>query len=239
MKKLFFFCAVAAVALLASCSVSIISSSAPDAKPNARPIITDLEVRETKVSATYTSTDKWLFRLGEGGDEQLLRNAVYQALSSANADVLVGMQYQITEEKSRFTGRTKSKTVNVSGYPAFYRNMRALPNNELIIDELKPNTPYVVTEKDGYGESRIYTIIMEETNGKNELTIDLDGKKVDTVVLTKDGKKRSHVGDAAVIESVVTPSTTKSAEKAPAQKPTAKKSTPAKKTTGNLAKANK
>ncbi len=198
MKKIVLALAVVLAVCLSSCT-TIVSSSAPDLKPTLRPIITDLEVQSTKVRGSYTSDEWRLFRMGRGGDDVLIRNAVHQALDAIDADVLVGMNYQVTEEKNMF-GVTRSKTVTVSGYPAFYRNMRALPNNEFLIQELKPNTPYVIQEKDGHGDSKIYTII---TTNNNELVIDLNNTSMETIVLTKDGKGKK-VSDA-VIEATVAP----------------------------------
>ncbi len=181
--------AVVALALLASCSTTIVTSSAPDIQPSVRPIIADLEVQQQKVTATFTSNDKRAFRMGRGGEQEIVRNAVFEALQEVQADVLVGMQYQITEVRNSL-GRLKSKTVVVSGYPGHYRNIRSLPNNKISAKELKPDTPYIITEKDGHGDTKVYTIITTENN---ELTLDLEKADSETVILTneKDGKKDS------------------------------------------------
>ncbi len=189
-KSLFLSMAVVALALLASCSTTIVTSSAPDIKPTVRPVIADLEVRQTKISATFTSEDKRVFKMGHGGEQEIIRNAVFQALQDANADVLVGMQYQVTEVRNSF-GRLKSKTVVVNDYPGIYRNIRSLPNNEIKAQELKADTPYLITEKQGDGDTKVYTIL---TTQNNELTLDLEKADKETVILTNDkeeGKKGS------------------------------------------------
>ncbi len=182
--------AVVALALLSSCSTTIVTSSAPDIKPTVRPVIADLEVQQKKISATFTSNDKRVFRMGRGGESEIVRNAVFQALQTAKADVLIGMQYQITEVRNAF-GRLKSKTVVVNGYPGVYTNIRSLPNNEIKAQELKADTPYLITEKQGDGDTKVYTII---TTQNNELTLDLEKADKETVILTndkEDGKKDS------------------------------------------------
>ncbi len=189
-KSLFLSMAVVALALLASCSTTIVTSSAPDVKPTLRPVIADLEVQQTKVSAEFTSNDKRVFRMGRGGESEIVRNAVFQALQDAKADVLVGMQYQITEVRNSF-GRLKSMTVVLNGYPGVYRNIRSLPNNEISAQELKADTPYLITEKQGDGDTKVYTII---TTQNNELTLDLEKADKETIILTndkEDGKKDS------------------------------------------------
>ncbi len=183
---------VVILAMLSSCSTTIVTSSVTDIKPTVRPIIADLKVQPTKISATFTSNDKRVFQLGRGGEQEIVRNAVFQALQTAKADVLVGMQYQITEKRNSF-GRLLSKSVVVNGYPGVYVNIRPLPNNEILTQELKPETPYLITEKQGDGDTKVYTII---TTKDNELTLDLDKAKLETVILTNDKDIKKELKDS-------------------------------------------
>ncbi len=175
---------VIVLALLSSCSSRIINSNSLDMTPTVRPFIADLEVSAEKVTGNFTTTYASNTR-----EEVMIHNAVFHALNSVKADVLVGMQYQITTETDS-KGNLTEKTVIVTGYPAFYRNIRPVPNNVFDVQELKNDTPYIVTEHDGNGDSKIYTIITTQTNNP---VIDLKDADLETVVLTKDKKfgKRS------------------------------------------------
>ncbi len=174
---------VAVLALFSSCSSRLITSSSADLTPIVRPIMADLEVQSTKVSGTFTTNHaSW-----SSSEDAIVRNAIFQALNSVKADVLVGMQYQITEVRSS-TGSLVEKTAVVTGYPAFYRNIRPLPNDEVLTKELKEGTPYLIKEKNGVGDEKIYTIIT--TTNNSTPVIDLKDAEVDKVILSKERKGR-------------------------------------------------
>ncbi len=85
-----------------------------------KPVIVDLEVSDFKVTGKATATGKSL--------EEIKKLAVYDAIKTANADVLVEPQFN-TETKSGTT------TATVTGYPAIYKNFRPITLDD--VDLLK------------------------------------------------------------------------------------------------------
>lgn len=88
------------------------------------PVVVDLEVKETKVSG-----------IAEGkanlGLEAIKQEALVKALEQTNADILVEPVYK-TQRKFR------KITVNVTGYPASYKNFRPMKESDLsILDNKK------------------------------------------------------------------------------------------------------
>lgn len=82
-----------------------------------KPVIVDLDVKETKVTGTATmSTNMTL--------EAVKREAVADALRKANADVLVEPKFQTTTDH----GRT---TATVTGFPATYSNFRPIKEEDV------------------------------------------------------------------------------------------------------------
>ena len=73
-----------------------------------KPVIVDLEVKQTKVTATVTS------KLGSN-IEALKGEAISVAVKSANADVLVEPTYTIVSNRG-------TSTVTVANFPATYKN---------------------------------------------------------------------------------------------------------------------
>jgi hypothetical protein len=104
-----------AVLLFVSCSVTQKTTKSGYADgPNVvqKPVVADLQVSETKVSGTATGKRSQ----GIGDVKQL---AIADALLKSNADVLIEPRYEI---KSTFS----YITVNVTGYPATYKNFRPM-----------------------------------------------------------------------------------------------------------------
>lgn len=80
------------------------------------PIVADLEVKETKVKGTATMG----FMDGMAPPvEDCKLSAIGNALLSSKADVLVQPFYVVEVNKS-------SITVNVEGFPAFYKNFKKI-----------------------------------------------------------------------------------------------------------------
>jgi hypothetical protein len=75
-----------------------------------KPVIVELDVQQTKVTATVSG------KLGSN-IETLKSASVSKAVKSANADVLVEPTYTIVSDRS-------TTTVTVSGFPATYKNFR-------------------------------------------------------------------------------------------------------------------
>jgi hypothetical protein len=85
-----------------------------------KPVIVDLEVSDFKVTGKATAVGKSL--------DEVKKLAVYDAIKTANADVLVEPQF-ITETQSGST------TATVTGYPALYKNFRPITLED--VDMLK------------------------------------------------------------------------------------------------------
>ncbi|RYY44249.1 MAG: hypothetical protein EOO06_18460 [Chitinophagaceae bacterium] len=75
-----------------------------------KPVIVELDVRQTKVTASYTG------KVGSSLDA-LKAQAVSIAVKNAGADVLVEPTYSIVTNKA-------ISTVTVTGFPATYKNFR-------------------------------------------------------------------------------------------------------------------
>jgi hypothetical protein len=87
-----------------------------------KPVIVDLEVRETKVSGF--SSMKSITPV-----EIVKKNAVADALKNAKADVLIEPKFEI-EKNSR------TITASVTGFPAFYRNFRPISQDDVKLLEV-------------------------------------------------------------------------------------------------------
>jgi hypothetical protein len=86
-----------------------------------KPTLADLDVKESKVTGTFSSKAPFNF-------EVVKQEAVANALRTVNADLLVEPKYESTVT-------TSSITVTVTGYPAFYKNFRAMKAEDLILLE--------------------------------------------------------------------------------------------------------
>lgn len=80
----------------------------------------DLDVKAQKISYTLQPSKA----IRRAGKKAVVEAAVAEALkANGNADVLVGMQYEMKETKNLF-GVKKIKYVTVTGYPGTYKNFR-------------------------------------------------------------------------------------------------------------------
>ncbi len=128
---------MAAAVALSACSNRVYKSSTArvaeiPSKLESMVNVSDLEVSEVKVSGVCTGKDgKYLSKKVK---EQ---NAVAEALKKSGADILVEPQFTYTyDKKDRLTA------VEVSGYPARYRNFRSVTKEDAeVINALRnPST---------------------------------------------------------------------------------------------------
>ena len=123
MKKPLLFLAASACLLLGSTSCSTVTQTASTVPVETHVQSTataDLKVSPIKITYTYRPNAA----VRRGGDKNVIRTAVAQALKgNANADVLVAMQYEMKKTRN-FFGRSKIKYVTVTGYPATYKNIQ-------------------------------------------------------------------------------------------------------------------
>lgn len=112
----------AAAVLLSSCStIRKTSTSVNVATPVLTETVADLQVNPTKIS--YTLKPNKAIR--KGGEKNVVKAAVAEALKeNGNADVMIGMQYEIKKTRGLFG--TKIKYVTVTGYPATYTNFQSV-----------------------------------------------------------------------------------------------------------------
>ena len=80
------------------------------------PVVVDLNVKETKVTGEASGMSTSI--------ESIKQSAVANAISTANADVLVEPIYKMRSSN----GRT---TVSVTGYPATYKNFRKIQKEDI------------------------------------------------------------------------------------------------------------
>ena len=79
----------------------------------------DLAVSPTKISYTLRPSKA----VRKTGEKAVIQTTVAEALkANGNADVLVGMQYEIKKTRN-FFGVNNIKYVTVTGYPATYTNV--------------------------------------------------------------------------------------------------------------------
>ncbi len=226
--------ALVAIALLTSCSARIISTTTRQMEPETLPLVAELDVRSEKVEGSFTINDKkqlnGFFKLGKRlkgqVNEAVVQNAIYQALKSVKADVLVALQCEITEVIGA-GGCVIEKTAVVSGYPAYYKNIRHYDpsKNKFDLKEMKDGVPYFITETDGEGHTTVFQVIIPEKDG-----VDLNKTDLDKLILTRDTEPEVTVEvetpSVAVTKSVVAPKAdTKATKKAKAKKAKAAKKT--------------
>lgn len=176
MKKSVFLCLVVMV-VNASCSISKTVSSAYTLLPNTNITIADLDIQENKVTGEYRF-DIQLDREKTVDKQELLNNAIYNALRPLKADVLVAAQYQI-ESSSR--GNRMFYNVTVTGYPAYYRNFRSSDVKDVEFKEIG-GLVYVIP-KNASGEAVGYQSVVPSNKCSNLGTGIVEDKSSD---LSKD-----------------------------------------------------
>lgn len=177
MKKLYFLLiAVALVSVMTSCKSSSSSkTTARCVEPKVTELYADLDVKTTKTIGECTWEGK---KKEDPCIEELMRIAVYNALQSHKADVLVAPQYRIKEEVRGH----KSIKITVTGYPATYVNFRHTATiDELEVQQLDPSKPYLLKAKTSAGQIVGYQVIVPVD--KDVHTIDLEQTTLDKIVL--------------------------------------------------------
>lgn len=89
-----------------------------------KPVIADLDVQPTRVIGTATGK-------GASAIDELKQQALSDALMKSNADVLIEPRYEISSKFNR-------STVNVTGYPATYKNFRSMEAEDTIFVSKTP-----------------------------------------------------------------------------------------------------
>lgn len=81
-----------------------------------KPVVVDLDVKDTKVTGTATASSSTLITAAKN-------DAVYEALKSSNADILIEPKFETVTAKG-------TTTVTVTGYPATYKNFRPITEKD-------------------------------------------------------------------------------------------------------------
>lgn len=130
MKKLLVVVAVAACAMLSSCSVTKKTAAARSVNaPIVAAAIADLTITGNKITYTYTPPKGvWI-----AGVDNCINAAVSEALQNAGqgADVLAELQYTLVMKRGIGAKTGKVKSVTVTGYPARYKNFRPADEKSL------------------------------------------------------------------------------------------------------------
>ncbi len=118
MKKIFI--ALCASFALASCTTITKTATSIDVENGlTTSSMADLEISSQKVQHVYYTEA----RARRGGKKNLQNTAVKELLmKSGNADVLVAPEFTFVKRRGLFG--SKFKSVEVSGYPAKYKNFR-------------------------------------------------------------------------------------------------------------------
>lgn len=126
MKKSILALCIAGALSLASCStISKTAAVADVATPVTACTTAELKVSSQKITYTFKPSKA----IRRGGDKNVIAAAVSEALkANGNADVLVGMQYEMKKTRN-FFGRKNIKYVTVTGYPATYTNFAPTQNH--------------------------------------------------------------------------------------------------------------
>lgn len=172
MKKLFFFGALCALFCLSSCNTKTLYSTARTVEPEVKYYMADLDIKTEKIKGEFTFQKRLNVT-----EKQMIENAIFNALDKVQADFIVGLQTQISSEFTS-NGKLKAKKVTVTGYPAYYKNVRPIPASKFTAEELKAETPYIIKENVG-GEEKSYVIISPEKDNGTVLNVDADQLSVD------------------------------------------------------------
>ena len=198
MKAKFLILSAVAMMFFASCAsnTTSISSTARTLELESPSLVADLEVEKTKVTGEFKFECPTKQIVNE---QQLKENAVFNALKTMNADVLVAPQYQIIREVKA----KKYYTVIVTGYPAYYRNFRPTPIERVTNLEIKEvNGMTFLLTKNNFNETVGYQIIVPSDKKAQTIEADitlLDKLSLDQVVLdqvilkSRDGQSGSSV----------------------------------------------
>lgn len=95
-----------------------------------KPVVADLDVAEKKVTGTASNSSSISLK-------KIENNAIYDALSKSNADILIEPRFT-TEIKKGVT------TITVTGYPAIYKNFRPLTEKDTILLKYSTTTKVLI-----------------------------------------------------------------------------------------------
>ena len=189
MKKVILGIAILAMLSLTSCvSYKSTVSTTKVVEPKTEQLIADLKVGEDKVSGSFSIENSRYHKNRLVSEKNMVRNAIYEALSKINADAILGLQYKITTEYD-YKLQIRTCTCNITGYPVWYTNLRTFEEEktEFEVQELKAETPYVILEKNNKGDYKGYNVV-RTTKLKN--VIPVENPNFDKVVLTNDKKNK-------------------------------------------------
>ena len=133
MKKLSFLLAIAAAAILTSCSTParLTNTAAYVENEATKPIAAvyaDIEVSLNKIKYTYIPKET----VKNGGADNIINTAVREALiANDNADLMICLEKQI-----KYNDLGEIESVTITGYPAHYKNFRS-PSDEHLLEILK------------------------------------------------------------------------------------------------------
>lgn len=185
MKKLFYLSALCALFCMSSCNTRTMYSTARTVDPAISVYVAELDIKTEKIKGEFTFEKRLNIT-----EKQMIENAIFNALDKIKADYIVGLQTQVTAEYTS-NGKLKSKKVVITGYPAYYKNIKPVPANTFTAEELKANTPYIIKENVA-GEEKSYVIISPEKDNGPVLNVDTDELSVDH--LTFRNKKSADKG---------------------------------------------
>lgn len=184
MKKLFFFGALCALFCLSSCNTKTLYSTARTVEPEVKYYMADLDIKTEKIKGEFTFQKRLNVT-----EKQMIENAIFNALDKVQADFIVGLQTQISSEFTS-TGKLIAKKVIITGYPAYYKNIRLVPEKitKFNAQELKSETPYIITEQVA-GEDKSYVIITTTNDKEQSPVLELNPEELSVDHLTFKNKK--------------------------------------------------
>ncbi|MCR4812494.1 MAG: hypothetical protein K5867_07910 [Bacteroidales bacterium] len=181
MKKVYFLAiAVVLVGVMASCASKKTTSKTETTARCLEPIVADLYADLDVNSAKTMGECSWEGAVNEDVDiEDLKRIAVYNALTTHKADVLVAPQFKVKTD----TYARKTIKVTVTGYPATYTNFHHSPVvNTVEAKELKSDATYLLKSQTNDNQTIGYQVIVPVE--KSLKTIDIDQTTLDKIVLS-------------------------------------------------------
>lgn len=158
-----------------SCKLTKTTSIVRELEPKTNVLVADLEVKTEKVVGEFQYKMKKRMFLPTKMQE-LIDDAIYNALIPANADVLVGATTQVVQESRPFK---TFYTITVSGYPAYYRNFRHEYVKDLELKEIN-GAVYVIPRNADKNAPMGYQVIVP--TDKYARYIDLNQITVDKIL---------------------------------------------------------
>lgn len=192
MKKIVLWVSVLAICAVSfqSCCMTRVNSVTKAKNPQTSELLADLDVRSEKVSYTYQTTIKSSKIAIDVND--LKDNAVYEALKKVGADVMVAPQFMINCQACLFE---TTYEITVTGYPAYYTNIRQMPVAEKTeMKELKEGTSYVIVRKSS--DDNLLEVdknIIFVPYKDHGCRFNIDETVIDHVVMSNKGAKNKNV----------------------------------------------